>query len=314
MAFISPQLQIDQQQQDRANANYKAIGDSIIGSINGMEENRQRALAEKRQKDQTSLALSQAGANSAEINDYQSTGNLNPILERNSKIAEASRLKAISDSELERRVKESTINKNNKYGQVGAAKMSDQEKIDYRFKKKKEERDSEGSRPLPDFEVTPGVKLEDKDREVLKSQNTAVKNVSLVGKRLIDNIGKHGITSGSGVTQGDRAVTQDLVDLQLQMKELFNLGVLNGPDLDLLNKNLGNLQGPVDMMNPFNSRENAQKQVQNVIDSAINKLSNTAQARGANYTGARPGDDAAKMNRLNELRAKKAASMQQGQN
>lgn len=112
MAFISPQLQIDQQQQDRANANYKAIGDSIIGSINGMAENRQRALAEKRQKDQTSLALSQAGANSAEINDYQSTGNLNPILERHSKTAEASRLRAASDYEIDRRLKESNITKN----------------------------------------------------------------------------------------------------------------------------------------------------------------------------------------------------------
>lgn len=311
MAFISPQLQIDQQQQDRANANYKAIGDAVIGGINGMEENRQRALAEKRQRDQLSMTLSQGGANAAEITDYHSTGNLNPILERNSKIAEAARLKAASDSERTARKDESLINKNNRYGQVNAAKMTDQEKIDYRFQKKKEERDSEGSRPLPDFEVSPGVKLEDKDRETLKSQNTAVKNVSLVGKRLIENLGKHGITAGTGVTQGDRAVTQDLVDLQLQMKELFNLGVLNGPDLDLLNKNLGNLQGPVDMMNPLNTRENAQKQVQNVIDSAINKLSNTAQARGATYTGNNEAKDLA---RQAELRAKKAAAAAQGVN
>lgn len=51
MAYINPQLQIDQQQQQRSDGNYKAIGDAVTDGLKFVEENRIRALAQKRQQE-----------------------------------------------------------------------------------------------------------------------------------------------------------------------------------------------------------------------------------------------------------------------
>ena len=118
------------------------------------------------------------------------------------------------------------------------------------------------------------------DKEVVKKLNTATLNIGDAGKKLLESVSKHGITSGTGVTKGDRDVTQKKRDLQLQLKELFNLGVLNGPDLALLDDALGAIQGPIDMLNPYNTKESAKSQIEHVLRSAQAKMDNAAQARG----------------------------------
>lgn len=139
----------------------------------------------------------------------------------------------------------------------------------------------------PGFEVDPGVSLTKQDDKLLKDANQVTKNIVGSAKNLISSINKYGITSGADLTEGSRKVSQNVKDLQIQMKELFNLGVLNGPDLDILNQALGRVQGPIDMLNPLNSKEDAIAQVESVIKSAESRLDSAAQSRGARYIGER---------------------------
>jgi hypothetical protein len=136
---------------------------------------------------------------------------------------------------------------------------------------------------IPGFRKVAAGKATDKDKETLKSMNATTLNVQKTANNLIDKITTNGITSGLGITVADKQVTQDLKDLQIQMKNLFDLGVLNGPDVDILNDALGSIQGPVDMLNPFNTREAAKAQVETVINNAFDKLKNIAASRGYQY-------------------------------
>jgi hypothetical protein len=315
MAYIT-QYDIDMKEQARDDANRRQFSEGLQGFVSGFESNRRQALDEKRQAFNDDIALSKMGATPDEIKTFKETGEADSIFSKHAAQSEAAKLKALRDAELDTQLKQSQINKNNNYRPASSSKPDAIGIYKEKLALKEEYEKKKGAAPIPDFEVAEGQKLAPKDREILMSQNTAVKNISMVGDRLKQNLNKYGITSGTGATQGDRIISQDLTDLQLQMKELFNLGVLNGPDLDLLNKNLGALQGPIDMMNPLNTRESAMQQVQGVIDSAVSKLNNTAQARGARYTGgqqAQPQEAEAKMQRLQQLRAKKAGVAMGGQ-
>lgn len=112
MAFISPQLQIDQQQQDRADANYRAMGDALTNSI---KENRQRALNDKREQEkrqQEDLAYSAQGHSASSIDNFRKTGDMSAMMSMNEQRAAAEREKAFAASNLDRRFKESQITEN----------------------------------------------------------------------------------------------------------------------------------------------------------------------------------------------------------
>lgn len=152
MAYINPQAQIDQQQNERSDRNQAAIGNGLINGLNFVEENRRRAVDDKRKIDQISLDLAGKGASSAEIADYHATGNLNPIIDRASKLAEASRIKAISDAELNSEFMRSKIAANKakaaKDSMTGGGKLSDAGKIDHKLEKETEIKGSPGDQAL----------------------------------------------------------------------------------------------------------------------------------------------------------------------
>jgi hypothetical protein len=145
MAYIT-QYQADQDQQARKDAIYKGAGDAVSSIFQNQEVNRRRALDERRAKDALSMELSKSGANSQEIADYNETGNLNPIFDRNSRIAEAARLRAITDADRNARKDESIINKNNR--NPSANKMSDADKISTKLKEEIEQKGSVGQQAI----------------------------------------------------------------------------------------------------------------------------------------------------------------------
>lgn len=117
------------------------------------------------------------------------------------------------------------------------------------------------------------------DQTKLKNTMEATRNIMDTAQKLTDALeSAGGPTSGLGLTQADRNVGQFQTALQLQMKELFNLGVLNGPDLDLLNDALGRLRGPVDQFTV--SKSEAISQINNVINDAVNRSRISAETRG----------------------------------
>lgn len=281
MAYIS-QYEVDMNEDAKRNNIFKGVGQAVQNGMDWKEENRKRALLEKNAKQKEDIAFAQAGANPEIIAAARESGDLSGLQKFFSDDYSAKKLAAANALALDTDVKRSQINKNNRAASA-PAKMSEEDKIDMRIAKEAEAKNAEGARPLPGFEIQPGYRLEDKDRELLKTQNAAASNIQTVGKRLIDGLDKNGITSGFGFTDADKNASQNISEMQLQLKELFNLGAITGPDMDLVNANMGKLQGPLDMLNPFNTREDAKNQIKNVINSAIQRVSGTAEARGARY-------------------------------
>jgi hypothetical protein len=109
MAYINPQLQLDQQQQQRADNNYQSIGNAVSGVFQGMKEDRIRALANKERMNQEDLAYSVQGHSSDSIKKMRETGDTSDIMNRNSEIATAARARSAEEADLNRRSKEAQI-------------------------------------------------------------------------------------------------------------------------------------------------------------------------------------------------------------
>lgn len=147
-----------------------------------------------------------------------------------------------------------------------------------------------GGKPSPVIGYT-----EDESAEVTKQDIEAVKKADVATKNVVDRVNslaekikKFGFSSGLGLTKADIAIDSDISDLQLEMKELANLGALAGPDLDLVNASLGVLSGPIDKLNPLISREDAIEQLKEVANKAINRSKNIAETRGLKRTSKAP--------------------------
>ena len=295
MAYIS-QYEIDMQQDARSRQNQAAIGQGLVSGVEAFQENRRRALDEGRKKFENAKTYAALGVTptSEEEKELGDTGYSATLLERMTAplkekqdrelvLANAKKTKALYDAEQLTK----PLNERDDYIKtMEAAKIRNQfsnDAFSAKLAAKEEQKTKEGTKPIPGFEINEGYTLNEKDRDLLKTQNAAAQNIQTVGKRLLDGIDKNGITSGFGFTDADKAASQNISEMQLQLKELFNLGAITGPDMDLVNANMGKLQGPIDMLNPFNTREDAKNQIKNVINSAIQRVSGTAQARGATY-------------------------------
>lgn len=125
MAYINPQLQIDQQQNERNDRNMAAIGGGLTNYVNSFEENRKRAieakrLADKQQKDDELYNQTK------EINGYKAkqekyaTDQLNkPLEQRDDHLTKIATVKAQEQARVdaESRLRERDAN-NKKYDAV----------------------------------------------------------------------------------------------------------------------------------------------------------------------------------------------------
>lgn len=284
MAYINPQAQIDQQQNERSDRNQAAIGNGLINGLNFVEENRRRAVDDKRKIDQISLDLAGKGASSAEIADYHATGNLNPILDRASKIAEAARIKAITDSERAARKDESIIKLNESKAKKElntAPKMGDKEKIDYRINAQQaQQKDDEVRKAnITGFEFhSPDITPTPKDAEDVKKMNSAHTNFERTAGEIQHLLGTFSPLDYTGVTSKGKLLKQKISEAQIQQKTIKDLGVLNGPDLPLINNTLGDVGSFATLatLGP----DAAKARMQEAVNSSKNNLHSEAFARG----------------------------------
>jgi hypothetical protein len=197
MAYINPQLQLDQQQQQRADGNYQAIGNAVSGVFKGMEENRIRALAEKKSQDSSNIQLAQIGATPDEITKYNESGDQGDILSKYSQRAEAARLKAASDSDRAARKDESIINKNNREQFKKDPVETYKEKLILKDEQDKLQRQESGEMEVPGFGPVRSKEEAKTIRTALGDVETAkgyIKQITELGKNVAvwdrDRIGK----------------------------------------------------------------------------------------------------------------------------
>jgi hypothetical protein len=135
-----------------------------------------------------------------------------------------------------------------------------------------------GQETIPGFIQLTNIKPTEKDKEELKKAMGVSLDINNLGSRLISNVQKHGITSGLGISEGDRLIAQDIKAFQLKLKDLAGLGALTGPDMDILNKSIGAIQGPQAMA--FADKQSAINQIKSVLERAQAGLDSSASSRG----------------------------------
>lgn len=174
-------------------------------------------------------------------------------------------LQSIEDKKIEREIQKQRL-KNLKRGKYSAG----------------------GGKPAPVIGYEPAEQNADitkQDVETVKKSEATTKNVIDGVNSLAEKIKKFGFSSGLGLTKSDIAIDSDIADLQLEMKNLAELGAIAGPDLDLVNSSLGVLSGPIDKLNPLISRKDAIDQLKEVANKAINRSKNISESRGLRRKG-----------------------------
>jgi hypothetical protein len=281
MAFVS-QYEIDMQKQKRMD---QGLGMALEG-YQGIEENRRRALELKRAQDKDAAAQElyqmklKNEAMKSEKLGYGLDQLKKPVQERDDYI------KAIDSGKVRNEMYVDRFDRQEK-----ARQNAEQRKIE------NEKKQGLQQAAIPDFEIAnPDIIPSSKDAEEVKKLNAANKTFVDVGQRAAEKLTALDPEKPVEFAKGYKQLMQDVTEMRLQAKELANLGVLNGPDLKLVDETLGSV-GLTDMA--IYGREEAAKRIQNAISTANQKLSNVAAARNYKPKGQSqapqkdPEDDAA---------------------
>lgn len=284
MAYINPQIQIDQAEQARADRNYASIGNAVTGVIDRLDVNRRRALDERRQMEQLALSQAQA-AKDGQVKDaqlaklkYESDELIKDPLERDEYkqkegiariMAQNTANTALTRDELiAKRAEQADIRKQ----EAEARKLENDKKAALQ------------KAAIPGYEVAdPSIIPTVKDAEEVKSAGIQTKNFTDSANSAIKRIETLDWKDRTGLTNNWQQLQQDVTDMQMAAKNMYDLGVLNGPDLSLVNKGLGSLS--VVELNRLGPQA-AMERVRGTISSAQQKLNNAAAAR--NYRPVQP--------------------------
>jgi hypothetical protein len=164
-------------------------------------------------------------------------------------------------------------------------KMAKQEEADAKkIENKKNQKRSDSA--IADFELAnPDIIPTSKDAEEVKNLNASNKSFQEVGKRVAGGVGKLTKLDLTTMTNNWKMVQQDLTEMKLQAKNLADLGVLNGPDLTLVNETLGSLSpSNLAILGP----EKAKQRLEMALKTANDKLVNAASARNYKPIGGKP--------------------------
>lgn len=166
---------------------------------------------------------------------------------------------------------------------AAGARAQTQENM-YNTRQEGERQKKIGEVQIQDFEIAnPRVIPTTKDAEEIKSQNASNKTFQEIGQRVKGNVLKANPRDPRYFLSNDwRVLNQDLTKLKLQAKNLEDLGVLNGPDLSLVNETFGSLTpANLALLGP----EAASQRLQGALDNAQKVLNNAASARGYKPAG-----------------------------
>lgn len=157
---------------------------------------------------------------------------------------------------------------------------------------------------IPDFEIAdPSVIPTTKDAEEIKKLNASNKTFQEIGQRVKQNVLKANPRDPRYYISNDwRTLQQDLTKMKLQAKNLEELGVLNGPDLSLVNETLGGISpSNLAILGP----EAAADRIKTALENSQRVLDNAAASRGYRPKSSTNTQEA-KLKRLAELEAKLA--------
>lgn len=153
---------------------------------------------------------------------------------------------------------------------------------------------------IADFEIAdPSIIPTTKDAETVKKLNQSNKSYQQIGTSAIEKIKKANPKNPAYYLSNDyKMLQQDLTKMKLQAKNLEDLGVLNGPDLSLVNETLGSIN-PTTLT--LLGTEAAAERLKASLATATSVLNNAAAAR--NYRPKTSQQDA-ELAELAALRAK----------
>lgn len=267
-------------------------GSRAFRSIQEAEDRtlRQQALEEQQRMEDLNFAQTLSGQTGVQVtpdqvSQYRELGTLTDMTGQESPLAKALGIKSRMQQEKLRETRADRKRKREVEGLQAEKLRAEVNKLNNPENENiKEFQKVSRERGVPGFQIAnPNIIPTGKDQEQLKVQTEATKNIIKTAQNLASALeSAGGPTSGLGLTSKDRNVGQFKRQLQLQMKELFNLGVLNGPDLDLLDDALGRIQGPIDQF--VVDKSEAVEQINNVIQDALNRVATSAETRGYSPT------------------------------
>lgn len=133
---------------------------------------------------------------------------------------------------------------------------------------------------VPGFDIQEGILPSSTDAEALKK---AAQNADVIKTQLAD---LHGLVTEYGTEYGfgdhQARMQNDAERIKLNLKELENLGVLNGPDVEVLNRSFMN---PTDLSNQFRSNKTILNSFDNFGNYLDQRVDSTAKARGYKRQG-----------------------------
>lgn len=179
---------------------------------------------------------------------------------------------ALEDRKLNKDYKESQIKKNN--NTVPA--LSYEQKLEKKNEIDQQQKIKQAN--IQDFDlIDPSIIPTTKDAEEVKKLNASNKSYQEIGLGAIEKLKKSDPRNPAYYISNDwKMLQQDLTKMKLQAKNLEDLGVLNGPDLGLVNETLGSINpSTLAMLGP----EKAAQRLKASLDTASSVLVNAASAR-----------------------------------
>jgi hypothetical protein len=128
---------------------------------------------------------------------------------------------------------------------------------------------------VPGFDIAPGFRPNDKSAGELRNISTARNVIGTELRNLRNLVEKNGTEYGFGAAQNQMQNAAQRI--QLNLKELENLGVLNGPDMEILAKSFAD---PTSLRNQFRDNKtllNSYDDFDNYLTARVNE---TGKARG----------------------------------
>lgn len=128
---------------------------------------------------------------------------------------------------------------------------------------------------VPGFDIAQGFRPDAKSAEEIRKLSGARNVIQNEVSKLRDLVKKSGTEFGFGEDQA--AMEQSAQRVMLNLKELENLGVLNGPDVGVLAKSFMN---PTDLRNQFRNNKTVLDSFDNFEKYLNDRVSGVASARG----------------------------------
>lgn len=313
MAYVNPQVQLDLQQDERNRQNQASIGNAFLKGLQSIDENRRRALDESRKQFANDMQYAALGVTPTdqEATEIKNSGYSKSLLDRLSEplkakqdrelvLANAQKSKALYEAgQLSKPVQErddyiksidSAKARSEISSSVVADRMAAQEEQRIAAEARKLENEKKGKiqeAQIQDFDlIDSNIIPSSKDAETVKGLNASNKSFQGLGTSVSEKLLKADPRNPAYYISNDwKLLQQDLTKMKLQAKNLEDLGVLNGPDLGLVNETLGSITpSTLAILGP----QKAAERVKAAMDNSQKVLMNAASSRNYKPKPTRP--------------------------